>query len=155
MSTKNIIQTISCFVAVYLLIGLASVAMAKAEYTVDANKGARLYNQYCIACHGTSGGGDGDRAKAEKLDPRPRIHANGGYMNQIPDMRLFRVIKYGGKSMNFSHIMPQWSHILGDEDIVNIIGHIRTLATSPQFANRQLRPGCACSTPRPENEKPF
>ena len=94
----------------------------------DASHGKRLYNQYCVPCHGSFGGGDGDRYKNEKLDPRPRIHADGNFMNRLPDMRLFMVIKNGGRSMNFSHIMPQWQHILSDRDIIDVIAHIRTLA---------------------------
>ncbi len=52
-------------------------------------------------------------------------------MNRMPDMRLYQVIKYGGRSMNFSHIMPQWQHILSGEEIVDIISHIRALAYPP------------------------
>ncbi len=38
------------------------------------------------------------------------------------------VIKNGGRFMHFSHIMPQWQHILSDKDIIDVIAHIRTLA---------------------------
>ena len=115
----------------------------------DAKNGSRIYNQYCISCHGVEGKGDGDRAKNEQLDPRPRVHANGNYLNMIPDMRLFRVIKYGGRAMNFSHIMPQWQHILSDEEILNVLAHIRTLADPP------FEPGLVrgCRIPVPENER--
>ena len=94
----------------------------------DAKHGKRLYGQYCVPCHGQLGAGDGDRYKNERLDPQPRIHADGNYMNRLPDMRLFMVIKYGGRFMRFSHIMPQWQHILSDKDIVDVIAHVRTLA---------------------------
>jgi cytochrome c oxidase cbb3-type subunit III len=115
----------------------------------DAKKGSRIYSQYCISCHGVEGKGDGDRAKNEQLDPRPRVHANGNYLNMIPDMRLFRVIKYGGRAMNFSHIMPQWQHILSDEEILDVLAHIRTLADPP------YEPGMVrgCMIPVPENER--
>ncbi len=97
----------------------------------NTKKGKRLYNQYCIQCHGRLGAGDGDRVRNEKLHPQPRIHANGIFMNRLPDMRLYRVIKYGGRSVNFSHIMPQWQHILSDEEILDVIAHIRSLAYPP------------------------
>ena len=124
-------------------------AQAGQTLAADAKHGSRLYNQYCIACHGTEGKGDGDRAKNEQLDPRPRVHANGTYMNMIPDMRFFRVIKYGGRTINFSQIMPQWQHILSDEDIVDVIAHIRTLA-DPPYEPGQVR---GCMIPVPENER--
>jgi mono/diheme cytochrome c family protein len=30
--------------------------------------------------------------------------------------------------MNFSHIMPQWKHILEEKDIWNVIAHVRSIA---------------------------
>ena len=132
------------FTVLLLLCATANLGIA-----ADAKHGSRIYNQYCIACHGAEGKGNGDRAKNEQLDPRPRVHANGDYMNMIPDMRFFRVIKYGGKAMNFSHIMPQWQHILSDEDIIDVLAHIRSLADPP------YEPGMVrgCMIPVPENER--
>ena len=101
-----------CVIAGVMLLSFAgSVVMASESNT----KGAKIYRQYCISCHGSEGQGDGDRAKNEQLGPRPRVHANGDYMNMIPSMRFFRVIKFGGKSIGFSHIMPQWQHILSED----------------------------------------
>ena len=64
-------------VSVMLLSLGATLAMASESNT----NGAKIYRQYCIACHGSEGQGDGDRAKNEQLEPRPRVHANGDYMN--------------------------------------------------------------------------
>ena len=127
---------------------LLSTGISEARAT-DLKNGARIYRQYCVSCHGSEGQGDGDRAKNEQLDPRPRVHANGDYMNMIPSMRFFRVIKFGGKSIGFSHIMPQWQHILSDEDIVDVIGHIRSLA-DPPFEQGMVR---NCRIPVPANER--
>ena len=131
--------------AALLLLGTSATKVSAA----DARHGSRIYNQYCISCHGPQGRGDGDRAKNEQLDPRPRVHANGSYMNMIPDMRLFRVIKFGGRAMNFSHIMPQWQHILSDQDILDVLAHVRSLA-DPPFEPGMVR---GCMIPVPENER--
>jgi cytochrome c len=142
---------ISTIIKSLSIVALVVLCWSSIASAVDSSQGKRLYGQYCIPCHGLSGQGDGDRVKKEQLDPMPRIHANGNYMNQLPDMRLFRVIKFGGRSMNFSKIMPQWQHILADNDIINIIAHIRTLADPP------FQPGMAvmggCRLPPPENER--
>lgn len=127
---------------------LLSIGVSQAMAT-DLKNGAKIYRQYCVSCHGSEGQGDGDRAKNEQLDPRPRVHANGDYMNMIPSMRFFRVIKFGARSIGFSHIMPQWQHILSDEDIVDVIGHIRSLA-DPPFQQGMVR---GCQIPVPENER--
>ncbi len=140
-------MTGSIFIVCTVCLLLSSTATQ--VIAADAKQGSRIYNQYCIACHGAEGKGDGDRATNEQLDPRPRVHANGDYMNMIPDMRFFRVIKYGGRAMNFSHIMPQWQHILSDEDIIDVLAHIRSLADPP------YEPGLVrgCMIPVPENER--
>jgi mono/diheme cytochrome c family protein len=131
---------------------MASFTLYAAE--IGSRQGARIYGQYCTPCHGKKGQGDGTRARSEQLDPRPRVHANGVYMNRIPDMRLFRIIKFGGESMGFSHIMPSWKHILKDEDIIKVISHIRSLASPPYLLGRTGGGvGCACRLPRPEDEK--
>lgn len=135
--------------AVTFFIGLFSAQVMAA----DSKNGARIYKQYCISCHGLEGQGDGDRAKNEQLDPRPRVHANGNYMNMIPSMRFFRVIKYGGESIGFSHIMPQWQHILSDEDIIDVIVHIRSLA-KPPFEEGMIR-GCRIPVPESERQGPL
>ncbi len=97
----------------------------------DANKGKRQYDQFCVPCHGKSGMGDGTRVNIEKLDPKPRNHTDGAYMNQRTDSELFKVIKNGGFSMNLSHEMPQWKHLLKDSDIWDVVAFVRTLADPP------------------------
>lgn len=117
-------RTILTILTVFFFLPSVHVAMAAG----NLKNGDKIYRQYCVPCHGQLGAGDGDRFKNEKLDPQPRVHADGTFMNRLPDMRLFMIIKFGGRSMNFSHIMPQWQHILSDEDIIDVISHIRSLA---------------------------
>lgn len=132
-----------------LLSMLVTLMAATGAAAADADKGQRIYKQYCISCHGLEGKGDGDRAIKERLDPRPRVHANGNYMNRIPNERFFRVIKFGGRAINFSHIMPQWQHILSDNDINNVLSHIRSLA-DPPFTPELVE---GCQIPVPDNER--
>ena len=99
----------------------------------DAARGKRIYQQYCTPCHGQEGNGRGPRAKNEALQPPPRNHTDGFYMNMQNDVRLFKVIKFGGKANNLSHIMPQWKHVLKDKEIFSIVAFIRTLAKDPVY----------------------
>jgi mono/diheme cytochrome c family protein len=99
----------------------------------EAARGKRIYQQYCTPCHGQQGNGRGPRAKNEALQPPPRNHTDGFYMNMQSDTRLFKVIKFGGKANNLSHIMPQWKHVLKDKQIFSIVAFIRTLATDPPY----------------------
>ena len=99
----------------------------------DVARGKRIYQQYCTPCHGQEGNGRGPRAKNEALQPPPRNHTDGFYMNMQNDVRLFKVIKFGGKANNLSHIMPQWKHVLKDKEIFSIVAFIRTLAKDPAY----------------------
>ena len=97
----------------------------------NPGKGKRIYDQYCAPCHGKFGKGDGTRVTVEQLDPLPRNHTDASYMNQRTDVQLFKVDKEGGFSMNLSHIMPSWGHVLTDEDVWDVVAYVRTLAETP------------------------
>ena len=69
-------------------------------------RGARVYQHYCVPCHGASGGGDG--LAAEYLTPRPRDYRRGvfkfistGYGNRPRRQDLLRTVTNGiaGTSM--------------------------------------------------------
>lgn len=119
-------------VVLVVVIGMVlfSTAVAFSEQG-DPIKGKRIYNQFCVPCHGQYGKGDGTRAYSEAFDPMPRNHSNGEYMNKRAQQELFEVIKNGGFSKNFSHIMPPWKTILSDDEIANVLAHVRTLAIPP------------------------
>ncbi len=106
----------------------------------NAKRGKRLYDQYCTPCHGKNGQGDGTRMKVEKFDPAPRNHTDGKVMNTRTDLQLFKTIKDGGKSMNFSHIMPQWKHILKDKQIWDVLAYVRSLAKNPEWTGTPIPP---------------
>ena len=98
--------------------------------------GARLYNQFCVPCHGKLGNGQGNRALIEGLNPPPRDHTNYTLMGSRSTKYLFTIIKFGGKDIRVSHIMPQWKHIFSDEEIIDIISHLRSLANSPTWQSQ-------------------
>lgn len=118
--------------ALALLLHLAAPAGATPD-PGNAGDGGRLYRQYCAPCHGENGDGRGARARKEALRPPPRDHGNGLYMNMQSDALFFSVIRLGGKATGLSHVMPQWGHILSDEQIRDLAAFIRTLARNPPY----------------------
>ena len=82
--------------------------------------GAKIYAERCTVCHGVGGKGDGPGGAA--LNPKPRDHSDGKYMNAQTDEQLSEVL-HNGKGA-----MPAWKGILTDEQITAVIGHVRTLA---------------------------
>ena len=88
--------------------------------------GKALYQQYCSACHGPQGKGNGPAAAA--MRPKPRDHTDGTYMNTLDDMHLRKVIGEGGTAVGRSPLMPSWDTPLTPEQISDVIAYLRMLA---------------------------
>lgn len=90
---------------------------------VSVAAGQKVYTERCVLCHGVSGKGDGVGAAA--LDPKPRDHTNGAYMNARTDDQLLEVISNGKGNM------PAWGAILSDPERHAVLMYVRTLAVPP------------------------
>jgi len=88
--------------------------------TVD---GAAIYAERCALCHGAGGHGDGPAAAA--LDPKPRNHTDGEYMNARTNAELLDVIRNGKGAM------PAWKDVLTEQQIDATLEHVRSLAVPP------------------------
>lgn len=100
----------------------------------DPALGQALYTTHCAICHGGRGAGDGIATPA--LNPKPRdfrdgrfyIDANGN--NQTgEDVDLARVILNGPATFGGTRAMIGWRDALSDQDVRDLIAHIRTLAS--------------------------
>jgi mono/diheme cytochrome c family protein len=95
----------------------------------DVAAGRALYQQYCSMCHGPKGKGNGPAAAA--MNPKPRDHTDGPYMNALSDAHLTKVISEGGAVVQLSPLMPAWKETLSSQQIADIIAYLRTLAVVP------------------------
>lgn len=89
-------------------------------------QGEGLYKEYCAACHGPEGKGNGPAAAG--LPVRPADHTNGALMNKLSDAELFKAIKEGGQAVGKSPAMPPWGGSLKDEQIRALVLYVRSLA---------------------------
>jgi cytochrome c len=121
MVNKYVVAILATAAAV--LNGMISPAEA-----ADPEAGKTLYEQRCAPCHGPDGKANTPTAKA--LQPPPRDHTDGAYMNKLSDSHLFRVIKEGGPAVGKSPIMPP-QFDLKDDQLSNIVAFLRTLAIPP------------------------
>ena len=85
---------------------------------IDEGKAIYEGKGTCFTCHGLSGKGDGDKAKA--LDPAPRNLTNPKFQDCKTDGEIFWVIRYGipgaGKfPLTNLHTLPEGTLITDDE----------------------------------------
>ena len=103
---------------------------AIAQGNLEAGK--QLYQQRCSPCHGPDGKANTPTAQA--LNPKPRDHTDGAYMNQLSNEHLSKVIKQGGTAVGKSPIMPPHAD-LNDQQIDDIATFVRSLASPPYKGN--------------------
>jgi cytochrome c5 len=82
--------------------------------------GDKVYRERCALCHGPEGKGDGPAAAG--LNPKPRNHTDGSYMNTRTDEELLEVIRHGKGGM------PAWGGVLSETEIQAVLKHVRSLA---------------------------
>jgi mono/diheme cytochrome c family protein len=122
-------------VALLLLVGAASGGVAWTRVLAapvpgqDLVPGKALYTQYCASCHGPAGRGDGPSAGG--LATKPADLTDGRLMNALPDEFLANVIERGGPAEGLAPTMPAFGAYLGDRQVRQIIGFMRSLAQPP------------------------
>lgn len=91
----------------------------------------KLYNTYCVQCHGINRDGNGINSAAMAV--KPRDHTDTKAMGDTPDETLFKAIKGGGLAVSKSVLMPKWEGVLSDEDIKEIVSYLRVVSkTTPK-----------------------
>lgn len=107
-----------------LMIGLAVVLIGAPARADDAGI-ERVYNTYCVQCHGINRNGTGVNVPA--LSVKPRDHTDAKGMGDLPDDEIFNAIKNGGLSVNKSVLMPAWGNgnVLTDDQIKQMVAYLR------------------------------
>ena len=85
------------------------------ERNKPAIRGGIVYRAYCILCHGERADG---QARASKLYGMVTLNLFNGrdYIEKI--------IRYGGKAVGRSEIMPSWQEELSEEQIADVIEYL-------------------------------
>jgi mono/diheme cytochrome c family protein len=88
----------------------------------DVKRGATVYRQYCVQCHGAKGEGDGPGA--DGLTPKPAVHAKMA-LNDFPIDYLYNLVYHGGKTVGKSPNMPDWGMTIGEQGVADVITYMR------------------------------
>jgi mono/diheme cytochrome c family protein len=101
-------------------------------------KGKKLYNHYCSHCHGESGQ-QGEGFNWDRMpDPRPKNLASNAEMSTFSDKEIFDTIYRDMRDTEDPKVlddenyfavptMPTFKYTLSEEEIWNIVGHVRSL----------------------------
>jgi mono/diheme cytochrome c family protein len=123
-----------------MLLLLASLACGGAKPdggangAADSNAGQQTYLNNCAACHGELGEGQPDWQfqDSEGRYPAPP-HDSNGHTWHHADGLLFRLVKFGGASLNIPNIksgMPAFQGTLDDEEIKAVLIYLKTFWTA-------------------------
>jgi cytochrome c oxidase cbb3-type subunit 3 len=107
------------FLMGFLLLTVASMPALAKETAADN------YKTYCWQCHGMDGNGKG--VNIRDMSVQPRDHTDAKAMSARSDDTIFKVIKEGGPSIDKSVLMPPWGDTLSDEEIKDMVQHLRKL----------------------------
>jgi mono/diheme cytochrome c family protein len=112
------------------VVPIALIAMLLAAVPVgavaepDLARAKETFDQMCAGCHGTSG--NGQEGTKSGFVPRVGTLANKAYMASVPDDFLVLIIQKGGAYMGKIASMPAWEKKLSEQEIRDIVAHIRT-----------------------------
>lgn len=87
------------------------------------NRGAVVYQNVCVPCHGASGRGDGPVSK-KGFPPPASLVADKAI--QLQDGEIFHIVTYGQNNM------PAYAAQLDPEDRWKVVLHVRSLQSASQ-----------------------
>lgn len=107
-----------------VLVALGATVCAQAQE--PPAKAVKLYDTYCVQCHGINR--DGNGVNSRDMAVKPRDHTDSKAMGDTPDELLFKAIKSGGLSVSKSVLMPTWGGVLSDEEIHELVAYLRLIS---------------------------
>lgn len=120
-------RSVSACIAAALFFILTAPHLAAAD-DADRMRAAKTYQMNCAVCHGPTGYPDPDNPVVQALGVMPANFSDALFNSREPSSDWFLVIKHGGPALGFSEIMPAFGEQLSDEEIVEMVAYLKTLA---------------------------
>ena len=136
------IVTLLLIAAIYLFVDSKPVSKADPHNAQQVAQGKRVYENYCVSCHGKNLEGQSNwrTPKANGRMPAPP-HDKSGHTWHHADDLLFGITKYGlvppyGPD-NYVSDMPGFANIISDEEIWAVLAFIKSQWPSDILVNQQ------------------
>ncbi len=104
-----------------LIAYLRFLGNTKHDLMGDPKVGLQLYQQYCQACHGVEGDGEGIMTKL--IGMMPMDHTNSNETSRLSNKELVESILDGK-----GRFMPAWRDILSQGEVEALVSYIRLLS---------------------------
>ena len=124
MTTKRAVNYLYFILFLVMACVISLPVIAEQPAAGNADNGAKLFKRYCKGCHGEKGEGGG-------LVFMPHVNnlTKKGYIENLPDEYLLLAIAKGGPGIGKSSYMPAWEGTLTQQEMVDLVAHIRNLPT--------------------------
>lgn len=108
-------RSVLCFVTAACFLAMSAIGSDAGERNLS--RGKKLYEKYCLACHGPLGRGDG----AVRFDP-PVADLTSSEVLTKPDSRLLQSIHEGRPNT----AMDTWKRVMSEEATRDVLAYILT-----------------------------
>jgi len=89
------------------------------------SRGRRVFEHYCVICHGREGQGNG--FNSTHLEVLPQDFTSSQFWQQASDERLLLAVSNGGLAVGKSVLMPAWGRTLNDQQLHDVVAFLHTL----------------------------
>jgi len=106
-------------VAALLAASLSFADQSQSKVVIPVNRtsptnGKQMYTNYCAACHGVDGKGNGPAASSLKARPTDLTELQKDNHGKFPDTHIVAILQFGANvPAHGSATMPIWGPILG------------------------------------------
>lgn len=100
--------------------------------------GKQIYEYFCAKCHGIDGRGNIPEEIKQNWDVPPPDFTDPYFNTREPRKDWYTVIKYGGARLGLSRTMPAFGDAFTDEQIYDVIEHIKSFVDQSKYPQGEL-----------------
>ena len=106
--------------------------------TIKTMNGRQIYETFCAKCHGIDGKGNIPEEIKQNWDVPPPDFTDEYFNTREPRKDWYAVIKYGGPVRGLSQTMPAFGDVFTDEQIYDVIEHIKSFVDQKKYPQGEL-----------------